>query len=76
MIRAELMAQSGEKGGLLPSRFAPSLICTVAPACRCGLARFIMTAALLRRLCQQFEMGLVLHACDRCELSPVRITAN
>lgn len=41
------------------------LHCSVALArCR-GLARFVMTASLLRCLCQQFEMALVLRACDR-----------
>lgn len=67
---------SQEKEGLLPSRVAKSLsirhqllYCSVALAHCCGLARFVMTASLLWCLCQQFEMALVLRACDRCKLS-------
>lgn len=70
------MVHSGRKRRLRPSRVAMvwALGCSSFtaplhwPRCRRGLARFVMTSSLLRRLCQQFKMALILRACSCCEL--------
>lgn len=63
-IRAELMAQSGDREQCCPVWLQDWVLATCSfTALLLRLARAIMTASLLRRLCQQFEMTLILCAC-------------